>query len=643
MTYNLFTLTFNGKSAHLESEFVRFHFENSLIRVRVALLVCIFFYAIFGILDSVLVPDQKELFWFLRYGIFCPAAIWGIWYSFQPGFKRYSQVCLFGLCFLAGFCIELMVILAEPPAAYSYYAGIILVFITIYTFVRLRFIYAVPCSWLIVICYEIGAVGIVQTPGSILINNNFFFISANIFCMLAGYSIEYNLRQRFFSQYKLEQEKNKVTQINQELEQRVVERTVQLETANTELQKAVSQARDLAQKAEEANIAKSRFLANMSHEIRTPMNGVIGAAEIALAEELSPVVGKNIRMIHDSGLSLLNIINDILDFSKIESGYFKMDENPFILKETIERIMEMFSEKIKEKKIDLIVKLEPKIPETLVGDATRLRQVITNLVSNAIKFTDSNGTIILSIGQKKSYNESDKVVLDCYVKDKGLGIAEKELDKLFNPFTQADNSATRKHGGTGLGLSITKKLIEQMKGTISIESRQGKGTCVFFTCSFKRLSKKTDTQNAVRSASDPVEKPIQYYKDSVRGARIMVAEDNPVNQQIIKTILYKAHLDVTIAGNGREALEILDKGEFDVILMDIQMPEMDGIEATANIRNHPEKAGIPIIALTANAMKGDENTYLSSGMDGYVTKPINQAKLFKVLSEVVTKRAKTAF
>lgn len=635
MTYNFFTLSFTGKWAHLEPEFIRYHFRESLTWMRIALVIAIFFYAVFGILDTIMVPDKKNIFWIIRYAFFCPAALWGLWFSFRPGFEKYVQPCLFFLCLLAGLGIELMVIIAGPPATYSYYAGIILVLITIYTFIRLRFLYAVACSWLIVFCYEIGAIWIVHTPSAMLINNNFFFVSANIFCMLAGYSIELNMRRRFFFSFKLEQEKNKVSHINLELEHRVTERTNQLELANLDLQNALRKAQDLAEKAEVANIAKGEFLANMSHEIRTPMNGVIGATEIALTEDLSPEVRKQLRVIHDSGLSLLNVINDILDFSKIESGHLEMGNTPFLLDEIIERIMEMFFSKAGERGIVLSLKKSQGLPKTLVGDSMRLRQIITNLVANAIKFSDSGGTITLGVGQKESGSDSERILLNFYVKDTGTGIKQEDLDKLFHPFTQADSSSTRKHGGTGLGLTISKKLIEMMKGDIHVLSEYGKGTTVYFSCFFDRQTEEMEKQPEINTGQDTSEMSTAQHKKKIRGVWILVAEDNLVNQQIIKIILKKADLNVEIANNGRKALEALGKKDFHAVLMDIQMPEMDGLEATRRIREMPGKKALPIIALTAHAMKGDREKYLSAGIDGYVTKPIDQAKLFKILSDLI--------
>ena len=633
MTYNYFTLSFTGEWEYLEPEFIKSHFRESLVWIRICLLIAIIFYSIFGFLDAILAPDKKHLFWIIRYAGFCPAAIGGLLFSFHSGFEKYAQSVLFFLCTLAGLGIELMVILAGPPATYSYYAGIILVLITIYTFSRLRFIYAVACSWLIVICYEIGAIWIVHTPAIILINNNFFFVSANIFCMLAGYFIELNMRKRFFTNFKLEQEKNKVNQINLELELRVTERTAQLESANINLQNTLVKAKELAKKAEVANIAKSEFLANMSHEIRTPMNGVIAAAELALAEKLSPEIEKYIHIIHDSGHSLLTIINDILDFSKIEAGHLEIENTPFILDKTIERIMEMFSSKAREKGIDLLLKKSSDLPPTIIGDSMRLRQVVSNLMDNAIKFTRSGGRVTLNVGCKASETDSTKIMLEMAVTDTGMGIKAKFLKRLFTPFTQADTSSTRKYGGTGLGLTISKKLIEKMNGKIHVESEYGKGTTVYFSCLLDRPPEKTEHQvknRIVQDGSDHLK-----HKERIKGSRILVAEDNPINQKIIKMILEKADLNVEIADNGIQAVEKLENTHFDAVLMDIQMPRMDGLEATRRIRELPGKKDLPIIALTANAMQGDEETYLSAGMNGYITKPIDQAKLFKALSELI--------
>ena len=434
---------------------------------------------------------------------------------------------------------------------------------------------------------------------------------------------------------KLEREKNKVTQNNLELEHRVTERTAQLESTNFNLQNTLKQARDLAKKAESANIAKSQFLANMSHEIRTPMNGIIAATDLALAEGLKPEIENYIRIAHDSGQSLLKIINDILDFSKIESGYLEIENLPFALKETIDSIIEMLFAEFKEKGIDLSLKIDPNLPEILVGDSMRLRQVITNLVNNALKFTNTGGLITIGVNQKKVGIHHGKIMLDFYIKDTGGGIKSKHLDNLFNPFTQADPSSTRKYGGTGLGLSISKKIVEKMNGEIDIKSEYGKGTIFHFNCLFGLPTKEMKEQLNSQSDHSKNEKNIKKYKENIIGSRILVAEDNPVNQQIIKTILKKANLIVEVANNGKEAIGLLKDEKFDAILMDIQMPEMDGLEATKRIREIPDNKNLPIIALTANAMDEDEQMCRLAGMNGFITKPIDAEKLFKILSELI--------
>ena len=434
---------------------------------------------------------------------------------------------------------------------------------------------------------------------------------------------------------KLEREKNKVTQNNLELEHRVTERTAQLESTNFNLQNTLKQARDLAKKAESANIAKSQFLANMSHEIRTPMNGIIAATDLALAEGLKPEIENYIRIAHDSGQSLLKIINDILDFSKIESGYLEIENLPFALKETIDSIIEMLFAEFKEKGIDLSLKIDPNLPEILVGDSMRLRQGITNLVNNALKFTNTGGLITIGVNQKKVGIHHGKIMLDFYIKDTGVGIKSKHLDNLFNPFTQADPSSTRKYGGTGLGLSISKKIVEKMNGEIDIKSEYGKGTIFHFNCLFGLPTKEMKEQLNSQSDHSKNEKNIKKYKENIIGSRILVAEDNPVNQQIIKTILKKANLIVEVANNGKEAIGLLKDEKFDAILMDIQMPEMDGLEATKRIREIPDNKNLPIIALTANAMDEDEQMCRLAGMNGFITKPIDAEKLFKILSELI--------
>ncbi|MBU3914589.1 response regulator [bacterium] len=538
-----------------------------------------------------------------------------------------------------------------------------------------------------------------------------------------------------------------------ELEKRVLIRTA-------ELQKALEAAGAAAK-------AKSEFLANMSHEIRTPMNGVIAAADLALSRELSPDVKRYLEIIHSSGHSLLGIINDILDFSKIEAGKLDMEIESFQLDEVFEKLTNMFISKSVEKGIELLVDIEPETPMALIGDSLRIQQVITNLVGNAVKFTEKGGAV--TIGVKDLVKTPDQVTLKLFVKDTGLGMKPDYLAELFDPFTQADGSTTRKYGGTGLGLTISKQLIELMGGEISVESEYGKGTTFFFTLTLSRQpvekEKKViiphdikglrvltiddcsesraiiykilesfgyevelaplgteaieilktkqekpfdliitdwmmpeldgiETANIIRHdlnlttpiimltaygqenekvASEkagingfltkPVNSSILFntilnvfgkedahsikkeedllekaslFRDNLKGTRILLAEDNLTNQEIAVAVLEGAGIVVEIANNGKEAVDMVYRKEYDAVLMDMQMPEMDGYEATKEIRKDPRFASLPIIAMTAHAMKGDEEKCMEVGMNAYVTKPINQVLLLKTLSEKLT-------
>jgi two-component system sensor histidine kinase/response regulator len=528
--------------------------------------------------------------------------------------------------------------------------------------------------------------------------------------------------------------------------------------------------------AEAATRAKSEFLANMSHEIRTPMNGVIAATDLALGEKLSPKIENYLKIIQSSAYSLLAIIDDILDFSKIEAGKFELKTRTFRLNEVFDRVMELFFSKAAEKGIELLVDCDPDTPKVLNGDPLRLQQILTNLVSNATKFTDSGGAILINV--KPSTEAADdlaagEVMLSFSVKDTGTGIAPEYRDLLFVPFSQADTSSTRKYEGTGLGLSICKQLVRLMGGEICVESELGRGSTFFFTVRLRRLSDKplakpvvppdiqgltvlvvddlADSRLIMRKMleslgfrvetlesgpdalsrlkdnqlrNNPIElimmdwkmpqmdgievsrkirqemkltmpiimmtafgkeeqrieaekvgingfliKPIypstlfdaimdgfgkggaretdrqkhfttraSIYRKPLRGLHMLVAEDNPTNQQVAQAILEGAGIVATIVDNGEKAVAAMRDQAFDAVLMDIQMPKMNGYEATRLIRELPQGNTIPIVAMTAHAMKGDEEKCLEAGMDGYISKPVNQDRLFHTLWRLLRSR-----
>ncbi|OGR16286.1 MAG: hypothetical protein A2X81_14090 [Desulfobacterales bacterium GWB2_56_26] len=534
------------------------------------------------------------------------------------------------------------------------------------------------------------------------------------------------------------------------------------------------------QQAEAATLAKSQFLANMSHEIRTPMNGIIAATDLAMAEAVSPEVERYLHIVQNSSYALLGIINDILDFSKIEAGQLGLKERVFRLDEMFDRVMEVFVNQAAEKSIELLVDIEWQTPRILFGDSLRLQQILTNLISNSMKFTPPGGIVLIGVRDISAETDGlvdEQVMLTFAVRDSGSGIDPAYMPYLFEPFTQGDTSSTRKHEGTGLGLSICKKFVTMMQGTIRAESVLGQGSTFAFTIrlvkagsnlpsryvfpadirslnvlvvddcadsreimtkmlgafgfrvqtvssgaeAVARLSGKEQEQDPIelvlmdgkmpgmdgldasriirqelrlslpiimmtafsrevhKSEAEKVgtngflTKPIfqstlfdaimdafgkegvhrgatkrdfttkaSIYKKHLQGCRILVAEDNLTNQQVAQAVLGGAGIGVTIVANGEEAVEAVGRERFDAVLMDIQMPKMNGYEATKAIRKLPGCDILPIIAMTAHAMKGDEEKCLEAGMDGYVSKPINQDRLFYTLWRRLRNRSRAA-
>lgn len=398
---------------------------------------------------------------------------------------------------------------------------------------------------------------------------------------------------------------------------------------------------ELAKEALALSRSKSQFLANMSHEIRTPMNGILGYLNLIQNEsyqsqaELSQFV-KNAK---DSAESLLDIINSILDFSKIEAGKFELERINFDLISVIDESIVVVSTRAKEKELKIIKLIQKNIPTQLNGDPTRLRQIFINLLSNAIKFTEQGEIKIILRGEKEKGNQ---LKLYATVEDSGMGIPHSKMKELFQPFSQLDSSNTRKFGGTGLGLVICKEIVTMMDGEIWVESELGKGSKFHFTSRFGMQESdefvevlpilKVEKQELEVEAE--VAKPSEDIKRGRRRFKLLLAEDNTVNQKVATRILNDAGYNVDPVGNGAEALKAVQNGNYDLVLMDVQMPEMDGFTATQTIRGiQGDKSKIPIIALTAHALTGDREKCLEIGMNDYITKPINSKELLKILDK----------
>lgn len=629
MTYNLFTLSFNGEWERLEPEFIKSHFRESLVRVRIAIFIAVFFYSVFGLLDAIIVPDQKIVFWTIRYLVVCPIALWVLWFSFRPGFETCDQPCLFFMCLSGGLGIELMVILADPPASYSYYAGIILIFITIFTFIRMRFVWAVACSWLIVAGYEIGAILIVDTPRIMLINNNFFFVSANIFCMLAGYSMELNTRKRFFSGFRLEQEKNKVNQINLELDQRVRERTLALSTANEQLKREIiertSSEKSRIKMENELN-RKHRLEAigtlagGIAHDFNNILAAVIGYSELSLSTlDKDSDEYENIEKILQAGMRARELTRQILTFSRQTDQ--KME--PVQLGKVAAEAMKLIRASVPAG-IDIIQEI--KSTAFVTGDEGELHRIVMNLCTNAYQSMENEkGTIEVRVEDvlvdQEFVQAGEAIVPGKYITlvvgDTGRGMTPDIIEKIFDPFftTRAVDQ------GTGMGLSVVHGIVKQYHGTIRVYSEPGLGTT--FVIYLPMDSANSELEQA------PVLKPLRGTES------IMVIDDEEALVNMMQKHLGSLGYTVKGFNSSQAALDCFtdNPDKFDLVLTDFNMPGMTGLEVSEKILEI--RRNIPIVLCTGYSRNTTPEKLRATGIRAFLMKPVTLYTLSGALRDIL--------
>jgi signal transduction histidine kinase len=382
--------------------------------------------------------------------------------------------------------------------------------------------------------------------------------------------------------------------------------------------------------AERASLSKSQFLTNISHELRTPMTAIIGMTDLSLIEDLSPLLREYLEAVRSNAHLLLELLNDILDLSKLEAGRLALDSAPFQLRAIIGELRQTFEHRAGEKGLDFDVSVDRAVPDHLIGDSLRLRQVLINLLNNAIKFT-RHGQIALDVQLESSCDREAWVAFS--VSDTGIGIAAKDQDRIFAPFTQVDATTKRQHDGAGLGLAISAELIRAMSGFRSLKSEVGQGSSFSFTVPLMVDARKLDVapQASCKAPQEPAAARLLNEKSAGPHLQVLLAEDTRTNQLLVVRALGKRGHQVEVASNGRAAVDLAAERPFDVILMDLQMPGMDGFEATAAIRALPGAAHTPIIALTAHTMVGDRERCLAAGMEGYLSKPLDLRALIETV------------
>ena len=598
---NPFTLAFDDSK---EKDFLQQYFYDSLWQVRSALILVSILYGVFGWLDAVIVPAYQQTFHFIRFGVVVPVLLTIFAISFTPLFKKAWQALLLIAFVVAGLGISAMLIMV--PENHVYYGGLLLIFFAGYFFIKLRFFYATIAGWATLLFYNAGAIFLSDTPVELIVNNNFFYLAANVIGMVAAYRIEFFSRRDYFLKKQLDARKVQIEEANKTLEQKVHTRTEEL--------------REAKERAEQSDKLKSAFLANMSHEIRTPMNGILGFAQLLRQSEDPAEKEEYLDIIDENGQHLLSLINDIIDLSKIEIGMLQVSHSEFSLNLLLQEVHDMFSgeDKVNSGQVELRVSNELLQGEdAAVADRTRIKQVLINLVSNAIKFTH------------KGFVEAGYAIFDddvlFFVQDTGTGIKKDQQAVIFDRFMQITMNHHQTEHGSGLGLAISKAIVQLMGGQIWVDSIPGEGSVFYFSLPYKQGSHAEFERSKER-------KGVMEYDWTNK--LILVAEDVKVNYLVIEKALQRTGVSLLWVKNGQEAIETCRiRDDIDLILMDIRMPVKDGYEATREIRK--ENKDLPIIAQTSYAMSEDRQYAIDAGCNDYIAKPFKLPDLLEKIDQFI--------
>ncbi len=569
----------------VEAEFTRRTFAEFLTFIRAYLLAGACLYFCFGLLDLLDGGWAADYLLAIRYGIVCPILLSIFVATFLPWFPRIGQAALATAMLSSGLGVVVMTAIMPPPFNSQYYAGIVMVVIYCGSLIRLKYHYGVLITLLLVAAYQGVALWGNPIPRTTLISNDFFLCMAAAVGLFAGYIQELYIRGAYVSRQVIEKAR---------------------------------------QAADAANQAKSAFLATMSHEIRTPLNGVLGMVQALRTEPLTDGQLQRLKVIGESGEMLLAILNDILDFSKIEAGRLELEAVDFDLDALALGLRGAFEPLSEAKGLRFELTVEDGAGGAWRGDPLRVRQILYNLVSNAVKFTQVGGVVV-----RLAANEGEgETGLRFTVTDSGIGMSAEQTERLFDKFVQADSSMSRRFGGAGLGLAICRQLSRAMGGRIGVESTLGQGSCFTVELPLERAECAAPEAVVAMGPDDAPDRPL----------RILAAEDNAVNQMVLKTLLAQVGLEPVLVEDGLAALQAWEAEPWDLILMDAQMPVMDGLAATRRIRQREAETGrapTPIIALTANALEHQVREYREAGMTDFVAKPIQVAQLFAAVARAV--------